>query len=325
MPSPHVPLADLTIENELSAATGDRRTSAQVYVSESPGVECRLVSVEISEVATYSTEFRAAYGLPDSGPVHLVGGGMAHGRAAVTPTGGREQPVQALLRQALDRAYDQGAYAMTPYAQLELATAAAPFLISSQPAVDAWYTLPLQGATDLESFLASLPRKARGTWRHDLRTREELGVVSRCVPVAGHEDEYGRLLSSVEQRNGQPTSARVAAFRLKSLTVRQGEFFAIESRIADELVAVAVLCSSGRYLDGLSIGLASGMAGHRDLYHVAGYLATLEYGLDHGVELIGFGRSHHQPKKNRGCEAEPLSRLVYSTSPSELTASKGPM
>jgi hypothetical protein len=301
------------VEDELTYAAREPRISTTVETAEDGSTTfARLVVCTISRSESFSPHYRQMYGLPDSGSVTLVGGGLCNGRAAAELEPGHESEMASLVASVTAQAEADGGTAMTPFLPAPLAPGFLTRARTVDRSVDAWHTLDLPPSGDLGDLIAGLRKQQhRATWRRDAQLAEHEDLETRAVDSEAGLEAYGPLIHEVERRHGQASSARLAIMRQQTLLRLGGRHVAIETRRGDTLLGVTMLRSYGGYTDVHTIGLAPDVPNRRDLYHICGYLGPTRWALDHHQQVLSFGRSHGTPKLARGCRRTMLDRVYY--------------
>jgi hypothetical protein len=312
--------AEFVIADEEAFCNLDARlTYSEVTVKDGNGTAGRLALVSINKAEKFSAQFLEQLGIPGlTGPVLLIGGGMAQFRAGVwtraTDPRERATVVSDMVRESLARASDGRARPVGLFvADQDVAAfeAAGSVLPRSRPS-HGWCTLDLNGARTMDEFLGQQRRKSRQTWHRDMRDAERLCLAYEVMDLDDATTlAAASLIADVSRRNGQAEHDQLVRWRMAGFQHRPGKSYYIRTSDSRGVVAFTGCRIYGTTLQSHTIGIDPAVSDRRSVYHYAAYLAPLLEALAAGQAQVEFGITHELPKLARGCDSTSLWQVDF--------------
>ena len=311
-------LADYIGDDEKSMARWDKRFEYDEVTHESRGcLDARLPLVRVKNARSLSASHKRSLGIGAdlSGPVLVLGGGLAQGRTSAYYGGSALDDFQQLVLEQVREAAALGAICVSPYVPKRMLPGFVPGDGGDIATVqsDDWWTLHLDDL-DPEAWIQAQSRRVRQTWNRDYRIAHDRGAT--FSPVEATSEALDRLIPLFHEtmtHNGDALDERMARWYLSRHLELAGAHYLCVTEEQGEPVGAVLLRIKDSYCDAYAVGTKPDQPRWRDLYQLAAFVASMEFAKHHRFSAIGFGRSHGKPKMVRGCRPDPLFRVCYAT------------
>jgi len=309
-------LADYIDDDEKSMARRDRRFEYGEVTHELRGqVDARLPFMRVKNARSLSPAHKKSLDIAAaaSGPVMILGGGLAQGRTAAYYEEWALDDFQELAAALVGECMEVGAICVSPYVPERMLPG---FRLGDGRDVapvhcDDWWTLHLDGL-DPATWIEAQGRRVRQTWNRDYRIARERGFSFRPVEATIEAlDPLIPMFHETMKHNGDAVDEGMARWYLSRRLELAGAHYICVTEERGEPVGAVLLRIDDSYCDAYAVGTSPEESQWRDLYQVSVFVASMEFATSYRFSAIGFGRSHGKPKMIRGCRPDPLFRVRY--------------